>query len=43
MARAETRFVPLLGAVFVVLAVVGYLLVGDTPDHHALGPEIRDA
>src|ERR687897_3454206 len=41
-ARPELRFVPLLGALFVVLLVVGYLLAGDTPDHHALGPEIRD-
>src|SRR5215211_1916286 len=37
MARPELRFVPLLGALFAVL----YLVAGDTPDHHALGPEIR--
>ena len=43
MARPELRFVSLLGALFVVLAAVGYLLIGDTPSHHALGPEIRDA
>ncbi|MXM62590.1 hypothetical protein GR925_03785 [Streptomyces sp. HUCO-GS316] len=42
MARPELRFVPLLGALFVVLVAVGYLLIGDTPSHHALGPEIRD-
>src|SRR5918994_3298121 len=41
MARPERRFVPLLGALSVVLVVVGYLVAGDTPDHHALGPEIR--
>jgi hypothetical protein len=34
--------VPLLGALFVVLVVLGYLVAGDTPDHHALGSEIRD-
>ena len=43
MARPELRFVPLLGALFVVLVAVGYLLIGDTPSHHARGPEIRDA
>ena len=32
---------PLLGALFVVLTAVGNLLIGETPDHHALGPEIR--
>jgi hypothetical protein len=42
MARLELRFVPLLGALFVMLVAVGYLLIGDTPSHHALGPEIRD-
>ena len=42
MARPELRFVPLLGALSVVLVVVGYLVAGDTPDHHALGPEIRE-
>ena len=42
MARPELRFVPLLGVLFVVLVVVGFLVAGDTPDHHALGPEIRD-
>jgi hypothetical protein len=41
-ARPELRFVPLLGALFVVLVAVGYLVAGDTPDHHARGPEIRD-
>jgi hypothetical protein len=41
MARPELRFVPLLGALSIVLVVVGYLVAGDTPDHHALGPEIR--
>lgn len=42
MARPELRFVPLLGAVFVVLVAVGYLVAGDPPSHHALGSEIRD-
>ena len=42
MASPELRFVPLLGALSVVLVVVGYLVAGDTPDHHALGPEIRE-
>jgi hypothetical protein len=37
------RFVPLLGALFVALVVAGYLVAGETPDHHARGPEIRDA
>ena len=37
------RFVPLLGALFVVLAAAGYLVAGDTPGHHAAGAEIRDA
>jgi hypothetical protein len=39
VARPELRFVPLLGALFVVLVVLGYLVAGDTPDHHALGSE----
>jgi hypothetical protein len=43
MARPELRFVPLLGALLVVLVAVGYLVAGDTPGHHAKGPEIRDA
>ena len=42
MVRPELRFVPLLGALFVVLVAVGYLVAGDTPSHHAEGPEIRD-
>ena len=42
MARPEIRFVPLLGALSVVLVVAGYLVAGDTPDHHALGPGIRE-
>ena len=42
MARRELRFVPLLGALFVVLVAVGYLVAGDTPSHHAAGAEIRD-
>lgn len=37
------RFVPLLGALFVLLAAAGYLVGGDTPGHHATGAEIRDA
>ena len=43
MARPELRFLPLLGAVSVVLVAVGYLVAGDTPSHHATGAEIRDA
>ena len=43
MARHELRFVPLLGALFVALVAGGYLVAGDTPSHHAAGPEIRDA
>jgi hypothetical protein len=42
MTRPGLRFVPLLGALSVVLVVVGYVVAGDTPDHHALGPEIRE-
>ena len=42
MAMPEHRLVSLLGALFFVLVVAGYLVAGDTPDHHALGPEIRD-
>ncbi|HEU4543370.1 MAG TPA: hypothetical protein VFR23_19725 [Jiangellaceae bacterium] len=42
MARPELRLVPLLGGLVVVLVAVGYLLIGDVPSHHALGPEIRD-
>jgi hypothetical protein len=34
--------VPLLGALFVVLVAMGYLISGDTPSHHALGSEIRE-
>src|ERR687897_506693 len=41
-ARPELRFVPLLGALFVVLVAVRYIVAGDSPSHHALGPEIRD-
>jgi hypothetical protein len=43
MASPDHRFVPLLGALFVALVAVGYLVVGDTPSHHAAGAEIRDA
>jgi hypothetical protein len=43
MARRELRFVPLLGALFVVLVAVAYVVAGDTPSHHARGAEIRDA
>jgi hypothetical protein len=42
MTRRGLRFVPLLGALSVVLVVLGYLVAGDMPDHHALGPEIRE-
>jgi hypothetical protein len=43
MAKPELRFVSLLGALFVVLVVAGSIGAGDTPNHHAPGPEIRDA
>jgi hypothetical protein len=43
MARPESRFAPLLGALFVVLVAVAYVVAGDTPGHHAEGAEIRDA
>jgi hypothetical protein len=43
MATRDLRFVPLLGALFVVLVAAGYLVVGDTPSHHAEGAEIRVA
>jgi hypothetical protein len=43
MVRPELRLVPLLGALFVVLVAAGYLVVGDTPSHHAEGAEIRVA
>ena len=42
MTRPELRFVPLLGALFVVLVAAGLLVAGETPDHHAVGAEIRD-
>jgi hypothetical protein len=41
MARPGLRFVPLLGALFVVLVVVGFLVAGDTPDIDSAAPEIR--
>jgi hypothetical protein len=41
MATREPRFVPLLGALFVALVAVGYLVAGDAPSHHAEGAEIR--
>lgn len=41
MPKPEHRLVSLLGALFFVLVVAGYLVAGDTPDHHALGREIR--
>ncbi|HEU5282809.1 MAG TPA: hypothetical protein VFU53_03260, partial [Burkholderiales bacterium] len=41
MAARELRFVPLLGALFVALVAVGYLVAGDAPSHHADGAEIR--
>jgi hypothetical protein len=37
-----SRYVPLLGALFVVLIVAGFLVGGDTPDIDALPPEIQD-
>ena len=43
MVRPELRLVPLLGALFVALVAVGYLVAGDTPSHHAEGAEIRVA
>jgi hypothetical protein len=42
MARPELRFAPLLGALFVVLAAVAYVVAGDPPSHHEQGAEIRD-
>lgn len=42
MERPEHRFAPLLGALFVALVAAAYLIAGDTPGHHATGPEIRD-
>ena len=42
MMRPEPRFVSLLGTLFVVLVLAGFIGAGDTPSHHALGPEIRD-
>jgi hypothetical protein len=41
MARPGLRFVPLLGVLFVVLVVVGFLVAGDTPDIDATGSVIR--
>lgn len=41
MAARELRFLPLLGALFVALVAVGYLVAGDAPSHHARGGEIR--
>ena len=43
MARRELRFVPFLGALFVVLVAVAYVVAGEPPGHHAQGAEIRDA
>lgn len=42
MGRSQ-RSVSLFGALFVVLVVAGLVVAGDTPNHHALGPEIRDS
>jgi hypothetical protein len=41
MSRPGLRFVPLLGALFVVLVVVGFLVAGDTPDIDSAAPAIR--
>lgn len=43
MRRREFRFVPLFGVLFIVVVGVGLVMSGDTPSHHALGAEIRDA
>jgi hypothetical protein len=43
MKKPELRFVPLFGVLFVVLVVAGYIVAGDSPSHHARGPEIRDS
>jgi hypothetical protein len=40
-ARPWLRFAPLLGALFVVLTVVGFAVAGDTPDVDATPTEIR--
>ena len=37
------KYAPLLGALFVVLTVVGFLVTGETPDSDASGAEVRDA
>ena len=41
MARSGLRFVPLLGVLFVVVVIVGFLVSGETPDSDAAGGAIR--
>jgi hypothetical protein len=36
------RYAPLLGVLFVILVVAGFLVIGDTPGSDALPPEIKD-
>jgi hypothetical protein len=40
-ARPWMRFTPLLGALFVVLTVIGFVVAGDTPDVDGTPTEIR--
>jgi hypothetical protein len=37
------RYAPLLGALFVILTAIGFLVAGDTPDIDALPAEIKDS
>jgi hypothetical protein len=41
MARSNLRFVPLLGVLFVLLVVVGFIVGGETPDIDSAGATIR--
>jgi hypothetical protein len=41
MSRPGLRFVPLLGALFVLLVVIGFLVAGDTPNVNATGAKVR--
>jgi hypothetical protein len=41
MARPGLRFVPLLGALFVLLVVIGFIVAGDTPDTDSGATQIR--
>jgi len=40
-ARPSLRFAPLLGALFVVLTVIGFVVAGDTPDVDGTPTQIR--